>query len=288
MTKLILVSLLPAILFVMEGKAALGQERKQLVQEVFQTELVYPQEKGELQLTTVARSTWPGRGVRIIQLPVLVEYGITDSWQLGIEWNAFTSMKYRDAADVRGVGDLSIATQYSFMNIRDSTYHAAVGLEAEIPVASVSNGISGGILTVTPFMVVAKDLPKLNYTHLFTQVRVDLVRRVRGRADDGEVDAHGFSWNAGVVVPVRRFRFTTEFSWSTNRWNHGGHDSETYLTPGTVVELPGAWEVGVGIPMGLTGGSDKFGVVFKVTREFGGEKDVKSKTDPNREAVTHR
>ncbi len=59
---------------------------EQPIQEVFQTELVYPQERGEVQLTFSPRYG-KGGGQSLFQAPVSVEYGITKNWQVEVEWD---------------------------------------------------------------------------------------------------------------------------------------------------------------------------------------------------------
>jgi len=56
-------------------------EASKAPQEVFQTELVFPQEKGETQLTLIPQFN-DGDEADVRQLGVVMEYGITDQWQV--------------------------------------------------------------------------------------------------------------------------------------------------------------------------------------------------------------
>ncbi|MET0625252.1 MAG: hypothetical protein ABW250_20105 [Pyrinomonadaceae bacterium] len=246
------------------------EKERQPVQEVFQTEMVYPQERGEVQVTfspTFAR----GGDRRLFQSPLTIEYGLTDKWQVEVEWQAATFRRQADDGETaRGSGDLRLGTKYSLMNVRGSDFHTAVGLEVGLPVGNVEKGLGEGFIEYEPYLVLARDLPRLNRAQVFAQVGVGLLQRVkRPRAEDeDEPAAHEFNLNAGVFVPVRRLVVTGEISWQTNRWNHGGDESHLYVTPGVVWHPFGAWEVGVGVPVGLTGGADKFRNVLKLTYEF--------------------
>jgi len=237
---------------------------------VFQTDLVYPQEKGEIQITT-AFGFHRASKRSIARIPFVVEYGITDKWQVEAEWDAFTRLK-RDGLPVeRGQGDLSIATKYSFMKIAGSDFHAAVGFELVAPLGDAERGMGEGVIEYEPFFILAKDFPKLKNLQVFTQIGVGLVQRGRSEGDDDdEPAAHELNWNTGFFVPVHALVLTTEFNWSSNKWNNGGQDKEMYFTPGVVWKLPGTWEVGVGAPIGLNSGADKFRAIFKLTYEIGG------------------
>ncbi|MBC7929600.1 MAG: hypothetical protein H7Z38_03435 [Rubrivivax sp.] len=49
----------------------------------------YPQERGEVQLTYSSRFS-KGKGRSSLQTPPTLEYGITDRWQVEVEWNALS------------------------------------------------------------------------------------------------------------------------------------------------------------------------------------------------------
>lgn len=246
------------------------KEREQPVQEVFQSGLVYPQERGELQLSYTSRYS-KGKCHSSLETPLTLEYGITDRWQIEIEWNAMSRRTETGEATTRGRGDLSIGTQYSFMNMRRSNFHSAVGFEVSLPTGSVEKELSEGFLEYEPYFIIAKDFPRLNNMQVFSQIGVGFVQRVRRpvEADEEEPAAREFNFNAGMFVPLRRLVLTGEFNLSTNRWNNGGSAREMYLTPGVVWRLPRDWEIGVGVPFGLTRDAERSGAIFKLTYEFG-------------------
>src|SRR5580765_6843396 len=62
-----------------------AETKPQPVQELFQTDLVYPQEAGELQLT-LAPAFRRERDASVSEISVSLEYGLTDAWQVEVEW----------------------------------------------------------------------------------------------------------------------------------------------------------------------------------------------------------
>ena len=246
------------------------EAREQPVQEVFQTGLVYPQERGEVQLSYTSRFS-KGKGHSSLQTQMNFEYGITDRWQIEIDWNAMSRRTETGEATTRGRGDLSIGTQYSFMNMRRSNFHSAVGFEVSLPTGNVEKKLSEGFIEYEPYFILARDFPKLNNMQIFSQVGVGFGHRARRgvEAEEEEPAAHELNLGVGMFVPFRSLVLTGEFNLSTNRWNNGGLEREMYLTPGLMWRLPRNWEVGVGAPVGLTRDADKSGAIFKLVYEFG-------------------
>jgi hypothetical protein len=251
-----------------QGDAVKPQE--QPLQEVFQTGLVYPQERGEVQLSSTSRFS-KGNGHTLWQTPLNLEYGLTDRWQIEIEWNAMSRRTNTGEATTRGRGDLTIGTQYSFMNMRHSNFHSAVGVEVSLPTGNVDKQLSEGFIEYEPYLIVARDFPKLNNMQVFSQVGIGFVQRARRRVgmDEDEPAAHKFDLGVGMFVPFRRMVFTSEFNLSTNRWNNGGREREIFLTPGIVWRLPRNLELGLGAPVGLTRDAERSGAILRLLYEFG-------------------
>jgi hypothetical protein len=240
----------------------------QPLQEAFQTELVYPQERGELQLTTGLTSAWNDSSR--LHWPLQVEYGLTDSWQVQFESDGWQRRAQSEQPTVSGWADVSFGTKYSFMNIRGSHLHAALAFSLGIPFGSIKSGLGDGFLHYEPSVMLARDFPLLRNLQLFSQVGVSLVQRVRGRLDstENEPAAHQLQWSGGFFKPFRHLVVTSELSWETNRWSHHGQDNELYVTPGTTWKLRGGWEFGVAVSAGLTSESDSVILQMKLTREF--------------------
>src|SRR6267143_5770434 len=166
MKKLLLIAVLLALTAGFGSKAMAQIVRDQPLQEVFQTELVYPQEKGALQFKSA--STF-GRVNKKFSHELAVEYGLTRAWQIGLQWESFARKTNEDGLISRGSGDLRIGTKYSFMNIHGSHFHGAVGFEFGLPAAGAKKGISESKIEYEPYFVVAKDFPRLSRLQLFSQ-----------------------------------------------------------------------------------------------------------------------
>jgi Putative MetA-pathway of phenol degradation len=247
-----------------------GEAQEQPIQEVFQTNLVYPQERGEVQFSYTSRFS-KGKEHTLLQTPLSLEYGITDRWQIEVEWNALSRRTESGEATTRGQGDFSIGTQYSFMKMRGSNFHSAVGFEVTLPTGSLEKELGEGFIEYEPYFIIARDFPKLNDMQIFSQVGFGFVQRAKHSAeeDDDEPAAHEFNFGVGMFVPFRRLVLTGEFNFSTNRWNNGGLERDLSLTPGMVWRLPRNFELGIGLPVGLTREADKSGAILKLVYEFG-------------------
>lgn len=246
-----------------------SESAEQPVQEVFQTRLVYPQERGEVQVTF--NSTYDrSKGKSLFQTPVSVEYGITKNWQVEIEWNFQSRRSEIGEPRSGGTGDLSFGTQYSFMNMAGSNFHSAVGLEITLPTANIEKELTEGFIEYEPYFLLAKDFPKLNSLQVFSQIGVGFNQRLRRHfdAEDDEPAAHELNLGVGAFLPVRQIVLTGEFNLSTNRWNTNGKKREIYFTPGIVWRLPHNFEMGFSAPVGLTRDAEKVGFMFKLVYEF--------------------
>ena len=236
---------------------------------MFRTDLVYSQDRGELQFTAGSSATW-NRAARLFQLPAQVEYGLTDSWQLQVEWDGWQRQAQTALASSNGSGDLSLGTKYAFMNVRRSQFHAALAIDFTLPVGNVDRGLGEGLFTVQPSLILARDLPGFHHIQIFTQSGVAFVHRVKHHSNllDDEPAAHRLILSGGFFVPLHHAVITSELSWQTDRWNHSGVNNELYLTPGLVWKLTGRWECGVGVSVGLTSMSDPVRLQIKFTREI--------------------
>src|ERR1700733_1691065 len=130
------------------------------IEELFQTDVVYPEEKGEFQFElaptfqcAASGDTWT--------VPLSVEYGLTSKWQVEAEWNAFVQHNLTDGPTTRGIGDLELGTQYSFMNVGGSLFHIAPRFSIEFPLGDVNKDLSEGFIEYEPAVIVARDFPQL-------------------------------------------------------------------------------------------------------------------------------
>jgi len=242
---------------------------KRPVEELFKTDVVYPQEKGELEVELASvyqnhtgEDTWT--------LPVSLEYGLSDRWQVEAEWDSLVQRFPRNQPAVRGIGDLELGTQYSFMNIGDSLFHIAPRFSIQLPLGDVNKDLSEGFIEYEPALILARDFPELHHTQFFTEIGASFVQRAKTPkdADDAEPAAHELNFGTGFFVLFPHGAATFEFSWANNQWNHHGTENDIYVTPGYLWRVTRSIELGLGIPIGLNKSSDRFDVSAHLTWEF--------------------
>lgn len=253
------------------GPAAAQQrdhEFVQLVNEYFLTTSVYPQDRGEIQLTTYPRVDFDD-GHRSV-FPIAVEVGLTDRWQIEVEWVPLAVSRPDGLPGRSGVGDVELETRYSFMNVGGTSTHFALGFGVTIPAGPPEAGGTEGEAEFEPSISVGRDLlTGSRPSQLFGQVAMGLVSGDEGTAGAGGAEpvAHELLLGVGYVIAAGRSRWTAELSWATNEWN-GGDETELYVAPGLVLDLPATWELGIATLIGLGGEAAPFGVSLFLLYEF--------------------
>jgi hypothetical protein len=224
--------------------AAEEDEPRQPLQELIRTHIVYPQEAKELQVTF---GSVLDRGTRdSLALPLALEYGLTDAWQVELEWEPLKRVSSSEASTLDS-GDPVLGTQYSFMNVFGSRLHSALGIEA---------GFDG---EVEPYAAMALDLGPHGL-----QVFGDLALQIAPLDDtDHEREAE---WSAGALLPLARATVAAELN-----VRDGGlalrRAREVYVVPSVTLRPAPRWEVAVGLPIGLTRESNRFGLAFHAVYE---------------------
>lgn len=239
------------------------------IEELFKTDTVFPQEQGELELELGGEYQNQGR-THIFSIPLSVEYGLTDDWQVEAEWASFIQRYTGGHTAGSGVGDVEVGTQYSFLNIGGSDFHVAPRFSVEIPAGSVDKGLSEGFLEFEPAVILAHDFPQLHRTELFCEVGAGIVHRVNRPSDPDEAEpsATELLLGAGFFTMFKHGAATFEFNVANNQWNQSGEENQIYITPGYLWRPKRNVEVGLGIPVGLNNRSDRFQVLWHVVVEF--------------------
>ena len=226
----------------------------QALQELFQSEVVFPQDAGETQVTLAPQFS-AGRGVTRQEVQMGLEYGLTDAWQIGVDWPGYLREAPTGGPAVQGIGDLELATKYSWMNIADSHLHAALELAVVLPTSNKSDGLDIGQFALMPSAVLAADIPGWSGAQAFVNFG--------GELNDGTAHDGRRPWivNFGAFAPIRQFTLTSEWNFSQAEGN--------FYTPGIVWRTPAAFELGLGVPVGLDARSDRYRVILTLVREFG-------------------
>nr|NIV06662.1 hypothetical protein [candidate division Zixibacteria bacterium]NIW78454.1 hypothetical protein [Calditrichia bacterium] len=242
------------------------REVPQPIQEVFQSDLVYPQEEDEIQFTFFP-SFRQGESAKAARTLVEIEYGITDAFQLIFEWEGLLYKEPDNGPAVSGPGNLELGGQYSWMALGDGNTHFAFGTLVEFPTGPVDNGLTDGFLEWKQFVILARDFPRWNQSQLFVELGFNWVDRIRTPSQGAARKAHDLFWNVGGFLPIGPWRLTLEINGSNNQWN-GGNNNDVFLTPGVIYKLSKAWEAGVAVPVGLTPSSDSYRIVGYLMWEF--------------------
>lgn len=243
--------------------------RENPLEELFLTDVVYPQEQGEWQFTLAPnfRREQHGRG---LEVPISIEYGISDAWQIELEWTAFHLRKPDGERTAGGIGDLELGTQYSFLNLGGSDFHLAPRLTVEFPLGDIDRELTEGFVDYEPSLILARDFPSLHHLQVFTQIGLSFVQRAKSPEDpsDREPAAHQLRWSSGMFLPFDRWVTSLEVSVLNNRWNHDGEEHLVYLAPGFTWRLTHDVEVGIGVPIGLNRQSDRYQIISSLVFEF--------------------
>jgi hypothetical protein len=260
-------AIIALMLFFMSPYTTSAQQVKSLhyhqyLEDVFMSDLVYPQEKNEFQFTLMPQFQ-KSNDFQFINIPFNAEFGITDSWQIDFSLNSIQSI-VPHSASANGIGDLQIGSKYSFMNIGNTNFHAALGFEIGIPL-NKNNDFGNKHISYEPYISLAVDFPGLHQAQLFAMTSLDIFDQ--GSNPKAEFEPTELNLSGGFFVPFKHIVLTSEFSCNTSKLT-GGNEIQLYYTPGVVLNLPGAWEVGVGFPLGLNRQSNNYGAMAMITLEF--------------------
>lgn len=228
---------------------ATGSLRAEPLQELFESELVYPQEEGELQVGAFPRFE-KNSGTERWALGTGLEYGLSDAFQIEIEWFAYQHLGSRDEKTKTGIGDLELAARYTWMNIADSNWHSSVGLELGIPTGDEDQDLGEGETAYSPFFILASDFPQFHDMQLAAHAGTEF--------EDGEREDFV---NLSAFLPLGAIVPSAEYNWS---------EEGAYLTPGLSwhpAPAP-ALELGVGVPIGINRDADDYRLVIHLIYEF--------------------
>jgi hypothetical protein len=244
-------------------RLALGQGfPQQPLQELLFTEVVYPQQKGEIQLTLGSRVDRSRPDLSVL-MPLNIEYGLSDRWQVEAGWDGYTQA---GGSPLR-TGRVSVGTKYSFMNIAHSRVHAAFGVDVEFPHSDAfADGEGEGGMELEPFVALAAGLS--DRVTVFASVAASLEpREVAVAARRGERPDDRGTISFGALLAIGHVTLAAEY---TNRsdalpWRL---DGAPLVTPSIVVHPGHEWELAAGVPIGLRRSEGRPGFVVNIVKEF--------------------
>jgi len=255
--------MLPFLLLAISGLGPGAKEHRQPLQELIRTEVVYPQERHETQVTIVFAMDRHRVGTAF-GLPVRVEFGLTDAWQ--VEGEMTTIAQERLGSDVaRGTGEFGFGTKYSFIGVRGSSFHAALGADVEQAVDRSSNGATSRTWTATPFVAAAYDVTAR--FQAFAHAGATFSRAGDGPALESDAGRGTEIFvNAGALLAFRTLTIAAEVN-SLRAGDESVEGRALYLTPSVTVHLGSCCDVGAGISRGLTTASDRWSAVVQLVVE---------------------
>ena len=252
-------------LLVLPRTAAGQDERSQPLQELFLTEVVYPQEKGEIQLMLGSLLDRSPSDLPAL-LPLAIEYGLTNRWQIEAGWDGYTQFHRSPVTHLR-TARFSVGTKYSVMNIAHSPVHAAFGVDVEFPSADVlPDGEGEHDMEIEPFAAFAADLRGRVTVFgsagasLAPQEVADLARRGDRPDDRGTV-------SFGALIAFHRATLAAEYTTRSDGlpWRLNG---APLVTPSIIIHPGHEWELAVGMPIGVRETHRRPGVAVQIVKEF--------------------
>ena len=215
-------------------------------EEFFLGDVVFSQERGEVQLTA-APSLARADAHRSLRTPLSFEVGLTDAWQVEAGWSL---APFASEAE----HEVEVGTQYTALNVGGGPVHAAVGVEAEWEGAEFEAAV--------PYLVLATAFGRV---HAFVQGAVPL--RSDEDADEGPPlagEAEGrATLIAGAALPVGPAFVTAEAAWTPT-----GLGDRLALAPGVAAPLADGWQLGLALPVAWQGGRATVGLSAFVAFEF--------------------
>jgi hypothetical protein len=237
-------------------------EARQPVQELFLTETVYPQDKHELQITV---RTFFDRSRTSLDrlLPLAVEYGLTDRWQVEGSWEGYTRHGAVGHLPLR-TARVSVGTKYSVKNVHGSPIHAALGIDAEFPHENAFLDEEGeDTFQLEPFVALAADLGR--HVVLFGSLGASL--SPRGHTDEAltRLDDLG-TISMGGLLAVKRVTLAAEYSTRSDElpWRL---DGGALVVPSVTLHLHDRVEFGAAMPIGVSN-AKRPGIAFQLVTEF--------------------
>lgn len=234
------------------------------VQDLFASDVVYLQERGETQLEVKPSRLASDEG-RTTTLTAVAERGLTDWWQLEVDWDAREWTRSPEGERSSQRGDLVVGSRLGWRCIGGSPYHLSVSADLELPAeadaaGSDTGGHSGRPLRFAPSLILARDVG--GTTQIFTGLSMSTPINQRETQPE-----RTYASDTGFFVRlVHGFRVTSELA--VERGAERG--TEVQWIPGVLWHRRDTLEVGVGLLTAVTRDAPH-GVAGHFVFEFGGD-----------------
>lgn len=221
-------------------------EDEALLEEILGASLVYPQEKGELQLTLAPSFRNQDTGNQIV-LGTVVEIGFTDALQAELEWDAIVVDQPDEGDGDAKSGTMEIEILYAFMNPGGAPWSTALSAGLQFPTSEAEEGAAQVDLELAG--IAALDLPiKLGQIFAHGGLELDL-------EEIGEVEPF---INLGAFIKLPLVTPTAVL---------GLDEDGVSVTPGLAFSPGEKWEINLGATIGLTGDTDPYAIAGLISYE---------------------
>jgi Putative MetA-pathway of phenol degradation len=197
-----------------------------------------------------------------------VEWGISDRLQVSTFVELLNSSNELGPRKT-GIGDFEIGARYSWARVGSEFTHVALAFDAGFPTGNAQRRLGEGTYTVSPSILVSRELSRGKY-QVFTTTGLGFVVKRRRLDPTQDVPRNTVFSNSGVAVHAWRGWVVSEFSVTSNRSNNG-RETQIAVTPSYICRLQRRTELLFGIPIGVSSSTDRVGAVIKFTFELGGK-----------------
>jgi Putative MetA-pathway of phenol degradation len=226
------------------GEESSEKEEDGFVQMLFLSTPADPQKKGELSLS-YAMDFADSRDGRDTDFGFAIGYGVTDRLTLEIEVPYLVRNPSAEETN-EGFGDLGFNALYNFY--RTPTTLLSAYTEFHVPTSGKNGDLSSNHLEWEPALLAA---------HRMGDWEID--GSIGGAFARGEQAS--LTYSLAVSHPVGPVIGAIELSGLV------GDEHPCTITPGLIWDHD-AWEVGLGVPIGLNGDSEHWGLRFEVSYTF--------------------
>lgn len=224
-----------------------------LIEEFFLIESVYPQERGETQLTLGIGESQDSPEEEGQWAQIGVEYGLTDRLQVegGIVFWRDLEVFDDEAGAQRhsGIGDLELGLKYSLAP--SDGIDVAFGIELTLPTGDSDRELGEDAWVYEPFVILGADLGAAS--HLTLSFAYGIVDPRSTAEDEEEASENEFEIGVGIVRAFGpAWRASLELSAESEDLGESWSESESFLTPGLIYKGVDDMEFGLGLAIGLT------------------------------------
>ncbi len=250
---------------VFHGSTACGEDgAPSLLEDFFVTEVVYPQDMGEVQVTFSPAYASGDEGEEFT-LDVGAELGLTDLLQIEASWSVFKQIDPDKGERLDGSGDFELGLKYSLDECERSGLQVALGFETTFPGGDES--VSENAYVYEPFVVISKGFGDDFNLHLHLAYGfVDPEEPHEAQEKEAFFDELEVNF-AAVYQVVSDWRLTLEANLQSNEPDDG-KETEFYLTPGFLWKGLDDFEMGLAASIGLNNDSEDWLVLGMLSYEF--------------------